>query len=174
MDKVRHPGDKAVSFSNYVSCDGTYYIALRSDSCLCSPCYFDSLRAEGKPRWLSLSKHLVCRHCMLCCHGPSDCTCDGVVHWGPMQWYKSGDELNSWVQYFRACGENVQTVEVSRFQRDPPVLACFVPFPGTYTSGSHKIPLLSLDGHVRQNRGARDVLHVQSKKYGIKTTVWFW
>ena len=73
-------------------------------------------------------------------------------------------------------GGRGQTVQVFRFQWDPPVFACSVPFPGAHTSGSHKIPLLSLDGHVRQNRGARDVLslHVQSKKYGIKTTVWFW
>ena len=107
MGRVRHPGDKAVSFSGFLSCNSAYNITLRCDSCLCSPCYVDCLRAKGKPRWLSLSKHLVCRHCMLCCHGPLDCSCDGVEYWGSMQWYQSGDELNSWVQYFRACGENV-------------------------------------------------------------------
>ena len=105
--QIRHAGDKAVSFSSYVSCNGSYSIALREDSCLCNACYQDCLRPHGKPRWLSLSKYLVCKHCMLCCQGISHCACDGIVEWGPAQWYQSEDELKSWVHYFRLSGMSV-------------------------------------------------------------------
>ena len=47
----------------------------------------------GKPRWLGLSKHLVCRNCVLCCNGPSVCTCDSILEWDPEQWYENTDEL---------------------------------------------------------------------------------
>ena len=69
-NRMRHPGDQCIEFSNFLSCQGAYKISLRSDSCLCNTCHRDCLRLCGKPRWLGLSKHIVCKHCFVCCKGP--------------------------------------------------------------------------------------------------------
>ena len=51
-DRVRHPGDTAIEFTEYVSMGGLYKKNfLREDSCLCSACYVDCIRKIGKPRW---------------------------------------------------------------------------------------------------------------------------
>ena len=76
-------------------------MSLRSDSCLCNACYRDCVRGTGKPRWLALSKHLVCRHCVLCCNGPLVCTCDSILEWGPEQWYGTTDELKLWLEHYQ-------------------------------------------------------------------------
>ena len=98
---MRHPFERLIEFNNFLSCNGVYKISLRTDSCLCNACYRDCVRGIGKPRWLGLSKHLICRHCILCCNGPSVCTCDSVLEWGPEQWYGTIDELKMWIDYYQ-------------------------------------------------------------------------
>lgn len=90
-NRMRHPGDKCVEFSHFLSCQGVYKITLRSDSCLCNACHRDCLRSSGKPRWLGLSKHLVCKHCFVCCNGPISCACDSIRDWGPVQHFELSD-----------------------------------------------------------------------------------
>ena len=80
------------------------------DSCLCNACYRDCARGTGKPRWLGLSKHLVCRHCILYCNGPSVCICDSIREWGPEQWYGTIDELKTWLEYYKCDTVVVQIV----------------------------------------------------------------
>ena len=92
-DRMRHPCKKVIEFGNFLSCNGAHKISLRTNSCLCNACYRDCVRETGKPRWLGLSKHLICKHCMICCRGPSGCTCDSIVEWGPMEWYQTKNEL---------------------------------------------------------------------------------
>ena len=97
--RMRHPGDKCIEFSSYTSCQGHYSITLRSESCLCNACHRDCLRSCGKPRWLVLAKHAVCKHCFVCCDGPSSCTCDSVCDWGPTQCLdESESELKRWIE----------------------------------------------------------------------------
>ena len=87
--RMRHPGDQCVKFSNFLSCQGAYAITLRTDSCLCNACHRDCLRSCGKPRWLGLSKHIVCKHCFVCCKGPTSCVCDSISEWGPVQHFNN-------------------------------------------------------------------------------------
>ena len=35
--------------------------------------------------WFTLSKHLICNHCFLCCLGPNTCSCYCITEWGPTQ-----------------------------------------------------------------------------------------
>ena len=109
--RIRHPGDKAFQFSLYLSCNNTYKISLRSDSCLCNACYIDCECATGKPRWLGLSKYFILKHCILCCQGVSECSCNIINEWGPEKWYDSDSELQLWLDYFRNSGYNVETSE---------------------------------------------------------------
>ena len=109
--RIRHPGDKAFQFSLYLSCNNTYKISLRSDSCLCNACYIDCERATGKPRWLGLSKHFILKHCILCCQGVSDCLCNTINEWGPEKWYDSDNELQLWLDYFRNSAYSLETSE---------------------------------------------------------------
>ena len=95
--RMRHPGDKCIEFSSYLSCQGHYTITLRTDSCLCNACHRDCLRSCGKPRWLGLAKHAVCKHCFVCCEGPSSCACDTIYDWGPTQGLDTR-ELERWVE----------------------------------------------------------------------------
>ena len=83
MDKGRvcHPGVKSIEFSLFLSCNGAHNITLRSDSCMCDACYRDCLRGEGKPHWVGLSKHLICKHCFICCLGLNDCACECITEW---------------------------------------------------------------------------------------------
>ena len=99
-NRMRHPGDQCVGFSIFLSCQGVYKISLRSDSCLCNACHRDCLRSCGKPRWLGLSKHIVCKHCFACCKGPETCECDGINEWGPVQCNKN-NEIQQWADYFQ-------------------------------------------------------------------------
>ena len=99
---MRHPFEKLIEFNNFLrGCNGLYKISLRTDSCLCNAYYRDCSRGTGKPRWLDLSKYLVCRHCILCCNGQSVCTCDSILEWGPEQWYGNIDELKIWLEYYK-------------------------------------------------------------------------
>ena len=98
-DRVRHPGDKAIEFTEYLSMGGLYKnIFLREDSCLCSACYVDCTRKTGKPRWYVYSKNSVIRHCVLCC-GPSTCKCEEILEWGPQNWF-DGENVEHWWKYF--------------------------------------------------------------------------
>ena len=99
-NRMRHPGDQCVGFSIFLSCQGVYKISLRSDSCLCNACHRDCLRSCGKPRWLGLSKHIVCKHCFACCKGPETCECDGINEWGPVQCNKN-NEIQQRADYFQ-------------------------------------------------------------------------
>ena len=48
IGRVRHPGERAVEFTSFLSCNGAYTnISLRSNSCLCDACYRDCTRASG-------------------------------------------------------------------------------------------------------------------------------
>ena len=58
---MHHLGDQSIEFSNFLSCQGVYTITLRTDNCLCNACHRDCLRSSGKPRWLGLSKHIICK-----------------------------------------------------------------------------------------------------------------
>ena len=98
--RVRHPGDGSVEFSIFLSCNGVYNITLRGDSCMCEACYRDCTRGEGKPRWVGLSKQLICKHCFLCCHGPSDCSCECITDWSPKQ-HIDDSEFKLWTDYFQ-------------------------------------------------------------------------
>ena len=82
--KVYHPGDKCVEFSLFFSCNGAHNITLRSDSCMCTSCYRDCIRGEGKPRWVGLAKYLICKHCFVCCPGQGACTCELITEWGTL------------------------------------------------------------------------------------------
>ena len=95
--RMRHPGDKYIEFSSYTSCQGHYSITLRSESCLCNACHRDCLRSCGKPLWLVLAKHAVCKHRFVCCDGPSSCTCDSICDWGPTQCLDES-ELKRWIE----------------------------------------------------------------------------
>ena len=86
---MRHPGDQCVEFSDFLSCQGAYTITLRTDSCLCNACHRDCLRSRGKPRWLGLSKHIICKHCFVCCKVPTSCVCDSISEWGPVQHFNN-------------------------------------------------------------------------------------
>ena len=35
-NRMRHPGDQCVEFSDFLSCQGAYTITLRTDSCFCN------------------------------------------------------------------------------------------------------------------------------------------
>ena len=107
--KVRHPGDKSVEFSIFLSCNGAHDINLRSDSCMCDACYRDCLRGEGKPRWVGLSKYLICKHCFLCCLGDS-CSCECITEWGPTQ-HLDDSELQLWLNYFQGPSDTVKVNE---------------------------------------------------------------
>ena len=63
--RVRHPGDRSVEFSIFLSCNGVHNITLRGESCMCEACYRECTRGEGKPRWVGLSKQLICKHCFV-------------------------------------------------------------------------------------------------------------
>ena len=94
-DRVRHPGDKATEFTEYLSMGGLYNnISLREDSCMCSACYLDCTRKTGKPRWYVYSKNSVLRHCVLCC-GPGTCKCEEILEWGPQNWF-DGENIDHW------------------------------------------------------------------------------
>lgn len=68
VGRVRHPGERSLEFSQFLSCDGVYSsIVLRSDSCLCDACYRDCLQGGDKTRWLRLSEHALYKHRFLCC-----------------------------------------------------------------------------------------------------------
>ena len=56
---------------------------------------------EGKPRWVSLSKYLICKHCFLCCIGPNTCSCECITEWGPTQQFNNDSELQLWLDYFK-------------------------------------------------------------------------
>ena len=99
---MRHPFEKVIDFNLYLSCNGEHKISLRTDSCLYNACYRDCTRGTGNPRWLGLTKHLSRRHCILCCKGLS-CTCNAILEWGPEQWYRSLDELKTWLAYYQCC-----------------------------------------------------------------------
>ena len=45
----------------------------------------------GTRNWktLGLSKHLVCRNCVLCCSGPSVYNCDSILECDPEQWHEN-------------------------------------------------------------------------------------
>ena len=105
--RARHPGDKSVQFSMFLSCNGVHNILLRPDSCLCEGCYRDCMRGEGKPRWVSLSKHLICNHCFVCCQGNKDCSCESISEWGPTQYFHDDSEYERWLDYFR-CKNKVE------------------------------------------------------------------
>lgn len=109
--RIRHPGDKAFQFTLYLSCNKTYDISLRSESCLCNACYIDCERASGKPRWLRLSKFYILKHCILCCQGVSSCTCTSINAWGPDKWYENDSEFQLWLDYFRNSEYSVMTSE---------------------------------------------------------------
>ena len=104
--KVRHPGDKSVEFSIFLSCNGAHDINLRSDSCMCDACYRDCLRGEGLPRWVGLSKYLICKHCFLCCLGDS-CSCECITEWGPTQ-HLDDSEPQLWLNYFQRPSNTVK------------------------------------------------------------------
>ena len=76
---------------------------------MCEACYRDCLRGVGKPRWVGLSKHLICKHCFICCHGPSDCSCDSLTEWGITQHFGSVSELELWLNYFLCANGSVKT-----------------------------------------------------------------
>ena len=97
---MRHPGDQCIEFSNFLSCQGVYTITLRTDSCLCNACHRDCLRSSGKPRWLGLSKHIICKHCFVCCNGPTSCACENILEWGPEQHFKN-DEFKKVAEYLQ-------------------------------------------------------------------------
>ena len=105
--RVRHPGDKAVEFSMFLSCNGVHNIILRPDSCMCDACYRDCLRGEGKPRWIGLSKSLICKHCFICCPGTEGCSCECITQWGPTQQFHE-NEHELWHNYFQ-CKSKVQS-----------------------------------------------------------------
>ena len=105
--KVRHPGDRSVEFSMFLSCSGIHHITLRGDSCMCEACYRDCMRGEGKPRWVGLSKQLICKHCFLCCRDPSNCSCECITEWSPKQ-HLDDSELKLWINYFQCPNEVVQ------------------------------------------------------------------
>ena len=107
IGRVRHPGDRAIEFSNFVSCNGAYAnISLRIDSCLCDACYRDCIQASGKPR---LSEHAVYKHCILCCEGQlEDCSCKRIVDWGTPVWYDDDETLQLWLQYFKCTGYTIR------------------------------------------------------------------
>ena len=109
VGRVHHPGERAVEFTNFLSCNGAYTnFSLRSDSCLCDACYRDCTRASGKPRWLKLSEHSVYKHCILCCEGQlEDCSCKRVLDWGPPIWYDNAEEFQLWIQYFQCTGYRI-------------------------------------------------------------------
>ena len=109
--RIRYPGNKAFQFTPYLSCNNTYNMSLRSDSCLCNACYIDCERATGKPRWLGLSKYYVLKHCILCCQSVSKCSCSSINEWGPEKWYDSDDEFQLWSDYFTNNGYSVSTGE---------------------------------------------------------------
>lgn len=67
---------------------------------MCEACYRDCTRGEGKPRWVGLSKQLICKHCFLCCHGPSDCSCECITEWSPKQ-HIDDSEFKLWTDYFQ-------------------------------------------------------------------------
>ena len=102
--RVRHPGDRAIDFSIFLSCNGAHSITLRGDSCMCEACYRDCLRGQGKPRWVGLSKQLICKHCFICCRGPSNCSCECITEWSPKQ-HLEDSELELWTKYFQCPNE---------------------------------------------------------------------
>ena len=98
-DRVRHPGDKAAEFTEYLNMGGLYNnISLREDSCLCSACYLDCTRKTGKPRWYVYSKNSELKHCVLCCD-PSTCKCEEFLEWGPPNWFDR-ENIEHWWKYF--------------------------------------------------------------------------
>ena len=111
--RVRHPGDRAVEFSVFLSCNGAHSITLRGDSCMCEACYRDCTRGEGKPRWVGLSKQLICKHCFLCCRGPSNCSCECITEWSPKQRLEDS-ELKLWTEYFK-CPNEVNTTSSKEY-----------------------------------------------------------
>ena len=105
--KVRHPGVRSVEFSIlFLSCNGIHNITLRGDSCMCEACYRDCIRGEGEPRWVGLSKQLICKHCFLCC-GPNDCSCESITERSPKK-HLVDNELKLWMNYFQCPNEMVQ------------------------------------------------------------------
>ena len=52
-------------------------------------------------RFVETFSACVGMHCILCCNGPSVCTCDSVLEWGPEQWYGNIDELKTWLEYYK-------------------------------------------------------------------------
>ena len=102
--RIRHSGDKAFQFSLYPSCNNTYKISLRSDSCLCNACYIDCERATGKPRWLGLSKHFILKHTLYTV-ARVFLTVRAIqsMNGGPEKWYDSDNELqlSLLLDYFR-------------------------------------------------------------------------
>ena len=107
VGRVRHPGDKAVQFSTYLSCNGTYNITLRNNSCMCDACYRDYQRGVSKPRWVGLSKYIVCKHCFVCCPSQSSCLCEEIREWGPSQHFECESELKLWLNYFQLANDHV-------------------------------------------------------------------
>ena len=94
---MRHADDKCIEFSRFLSCEGVYKITLRNDSCLCNACHRDCLRSCGKPQWLRLAKHAICKHCFVCCPGPMSCACDSINEWGPVQQFEE-NEVKDWAE----------------------------------------------------------------------------
>ena len=73
----------------------------------------DCERATGKPRWLGLSKYYILHttylsmHCILCCQGMTECTCNKIKEWGPEKWYDCDSEFHQWCDYFKNSGYTV-------------------------------------------------------------------
>ena len=110
MDRVRHPGDKAAEFTEYLGMGGLYKnIILREDSCLCNACYIDCTRKTGKPRWYVYSKQLVVNHCFLCCDPSGSCQCESICGWGPSNCF-SGEKIEHWLMYFKLNKYNVNDI----------------------------------------------------------------
>ena len=57
VGRVHHPGEKAIDFTTFLSCNGAYgNISLRCDSCMCDVCYSCLLYTSPSPRDATLSR----------------------------------------------------------------------------------------------------------------------
>ena len=59
----------------------------------------ESICAHSGGSQSGLLKHLVCRNHVLCCDGPSVCTCDSILEWDPEQ--HSMRTQMTWLEYYQ-------------------------------------------------------------------------
>ena len=65
---------------------------------MCDACYRDCLRGEDKPRWVGLTKYLICKHCFICCPDQNACSCESIIEWGPTQHFDTDSDFQLWLQ----------------------------------------------------------------------------